>query len=134
MKREISAIQVVSARTSDTGDSVRLVLLDEAGEENVVLLPLDQLGLLSSWLDKAGRMADADPASPGKTTQAPTLAVERWSIQPEPDEEHLLLSFKMAKGAEMNLRMHRNAISAYVKALSSLLSRTLPASPSKARH
>ncbi|MBI3444284.1 MAG: hypothetical protein HY055_02700 [Magnetospirillum sp.] len=132
MKREISAIQVVSARTTETGDTLRLVLLDEAGEENLVHLPLDQLALLSSWLDQAGNHAGTGPGH--VKAAAPTLAVERWTIQPEADEEHLLLGFKMAKGAEINLRMHRNAVSAYIKALASVLGRTLPASPSKAKH
>ncbi len=132
MKKTIAARQVVSARASDTGDSVRLVLLDEAGEENVVLLPLDQLAILSSWLERAGQLAGTEAAPSGATV--PAMQVERWTVRPEADEEYVMLGFKLAKGVEISLRMHRSGAAAYVKALSSLLGRLLPASPSKARH
>jgi hypothetical protein len=132
MKRVISAQQVLSARTSDTGDGVRLVLLDENGEEAVVTLPLDQLAILSSWLEQAGRLAGADPARP--LSNAPSIQVEKWTVRPEVDEEFLTLGFRLVKGGEINLRMHRSGAAAYVKALGSLLGRMLPASPSKAKH
>ena len=129
MKKVITARQVVSARTSDTGDTVRVVLLDEAGDESVVMLPLDQLAILSSWLEQAGRLA-ASESSPA----APTMQIERWTVGPEADEEYVVLGFRLAKGAEVNLRMHRSGAATYVKALGSLLGRMLPASPSRTKH
>ncbi|OAN43978.1 hypothetical protein A6A04_08835 [Paramagnetospirillum marisnigri] len=132
MKRVISAQQVLSARTSDTGDGVRLVLLDESGEEAVVTLPLDQLSILSSWLQHAERLADTEQSNPA--APAPAIAVEKWTIRPEADEEYLTLGFRLARGGEINLRMHRSGAAAYVKALGSLLGRLLPAPPSKAKH
>jgi hypothetical protein len=132
MKKVITAEQVVSARTSDTGDAVRLVLLDEAGEESVVILPLDQLAVLSSWLEQAGRLSGMGEPKQGQA--APAMQVDRWTIRPEADEEFILLGFRLAKGIEVNLRMHRSGASAYVKALGSLLGRMLPAASSKARH
>ncbi|RAU22727.1 hypothetical protein CU669_07870 [Paramagnetospirillum kuznetsovii] len=132
MKRIIAAQQVLSARTSDTGDGVRVVLLDESGEETVVTLPLDQLAILSSWLEQAGRLADGEPAS--ARPPAPSIQVEKWTVRPEADEEFLTLGFRLVKGGEINLRMHRTGAAAYVKALASLLGRLLPASPSKAKH
>jgi len=137
MKHEISAAQVVSARASDTGDAVRLVLADESGEEHVVILPLDQLALLSAWLEQAGRVPTEEAPSPATSAQPPATpaqSVERWTIQPEADDEHILLGFKLAKGAEMSLRMHRSGVAAYAKALQSMLGRLLPAPPSKAKH
>jgi hypothetical protein len=130
MKHEISAAQVVSARASDTGDAVRVVLADESGEEHVVILPLDQLALLSAWLDQAGRV----PAEDSPQTAANAQSVERWTIQPEADDEHIVLGFKLAKGAEMGLRMHRSGVAAFAKALTSMLGRLLPAPPTKAKH
>lgn len=132
MKKLITARQVLSARTSDTGDGVRLVLLDESGEESVVTLPLDQLSILSSWLEQASRLADGERGGP--SCPAPAIPVEKWTIRPEADEEHLTLGFRLAKGGEITLRMHRTGAAAYARALSSLLGRLLPASPSKARH
>ena len=132
MKKVIAARQVVSARTSDTGDSIRLVLLDESGDESVVMLPLDQLAILSSWLEQAGRLADTETAPKGPS--APVMQIERWTVGPEADEEFVVLGFRLAKGAEVNLRMHRTGAAAYVKALGSLLGRMLPASPSKVKH
>ncbi|EME69820.1 hypothetical protein H261_11650 [Paramagnetospirillum caucaseum] len=136
MKHEISAAQVVSARASDTGDAVRLVLADESGEEHVVILPLDQLALLSAWLEQAGRVPAEEAPQPvdGASSSLPAQSVERWTIQPEADDEHILLGFKLAKGAEMSLRMHRSGVAAYAKALTSMLGRLLPAPPSKAKH
>jgi hypothetical protein len=132
MKKVIAAEQVVSARTSDTGDAVRVVLLDEAGEESVVTFPLDQLAILSSWLEQAGRLSGGGEAATGPA--APVLQVDRWTIRPEVDEEHIVLGFRLAKGVEVNLRMHRSGAAAYVKALNSLLGRLLPAAPTKAKH
>jgi hypothetical protein len=138
MKHEISAAQVVSARASDTGDAVRVVLADESGEEHVVVLPLDQLALLSAWLEQAGRIPveEAPLPSQGSTATAspPAQSVERWTLQPEADDEHILLGFKLAKGAEMSLRMHRSGVAAYAKALTSMLGRLLPAPQTKAKH
>ncbi|CUW40314.1 protein of unknown function [Magnetospirillum sp. XM-1] len=139
MKHEISAAQVVSARASDTGDAIRVVLADESGEEHVVILPLDQMTLLSAWLEQAGGIPAEDASSPPSTSSAPAAAipaqsVERWTIQPEADDEHIVLGFKLAKGAEMSLRMHRSGVAAYAKALTSMLGRLLPAPPTKAKH
>ncbi len=132
MKKVITARQVVSARTSDTGDAIRVVLLDEAGDESVVMLPLDQLAILSSWLEQAGRLADSASSPKGPAT--PTMQIERWTVGPEADEEYVVLGFRLAKGAEVNLRMHRSGAATYVKALGSLLGRMLPASPSRTKH
>lgn len=132
MKKVITARQVVSARASDTGDSIRLVLLDESGEESVVMLPLDQLAILSSWLEQAGRLAETESAPKGPS--APVMQIERWTVGPEADEEFVVLGFRLAKGAEVNLRMHRTGAATYVKALGSLLGRLLPASLSKVKH
>jgi hypothetical protein len=129
MKKVIQAAQVLSARTCDTGDGVRLVLLDEAGDEQVVVLPLDQLSTLTSWLEHAESLATGPDGPP-----APIHQIERWTIRPEADEEHLVLGFKLTKGAEVNLRMHRSGAAAFVKALSSLLGRLLPQAASRARH
>ncbi|BAE51184.1 hypothetical protein [Paramagnetospirillum magneticum] len=136
MKHEISAAQVVSARASDTGDAVRVVLADEAGEEHLVILPLDQLALLSAWLEQAGRVPAEDSPLPaaGTGSTVPAQSVDRWTIQPEADDEHIVLGFKLAKGAEMALRMHRSGVAAFAKALTSMLGRLLPAPPSKAKH
>ena len=136
MKHEISAAQVVSARASDTGDAVRVVLADESGEEHVVILPLDQLALLSAWLEQAGRVPAEEAPQPAKSAPpaAPAQSVERWTIQPEADDEHILLGFKLGKGAEMSLRMHRSGVAAYAKALTSMLGRLLPAPPTRAKH
>jgi len=136
MKHEISATQVVSARASETGDAVRVVLADESGEEHVVILPLDQLALLSAWLEQAGRIPAEEASQPAQDTPitAPAHSVERWTIQPEADDEHILLGFKLAKGAEMSLRMHRSGVAAYAKALTSMLGRLLPAPPTRAKH
>ncbi len=134
MRKVISASQVLSARTSDTGDGVRLALLDEAGEEAVVTLPLDQLSILSAWLEQAGRLAQADPAASPPPPSPPAMMVERWTIRPEADEEHITLGFRMAKGGEIALRMHRAGASAYVKALGSLLGRLLPSPPTRSKH
>lgn len=136
MKHEISAAQVVSARASDTGDAVRVVLADEAGEEHLVILPLDQLALLSAWLEQAGRVPAEDSPLPAAGTgpTVPAQSVDRWTIQPEADDEHIVLGFKLAKGAEMSLRMHRSGVAAFAKALTSMLGRLLPAPPSKAKH
>jgi hypothetical protein len=41
---------------------------------------------------------------------------------------------RLAKGIEINLRLHRSGASAYIKALGSLLGRMLPAAASKAKH
>jgi len=133
MKKVIAARQVVSARTSDTGDAVRVVLLDEAGDESVVMLPLDQLAILSSWLEQAGRQAEGETASP-KRAALPVIQIERWTVGPDTDEEYVVLGFRLAMGAEVKLRMHRTGAAAYVKALGSLLGRMLPASPSRTRH
>jgi hypothetical protein len=132
MKKVIAARQVVSARTSDTGDTVRVVLIDEAGDESVVMLPLDQLTILSSWLDQAGKLAEGH--APASGPAAPPMQVERWTLRPESDEEYVVLGFRLAQGVEINLRMHRTGAAAYVKALSSLLGRMLPASPSRTKH
>ncbi|TAN61939.1 MAG: hypothetical protein EPN20_11595 [Magnetospirillum sp.] len=132
MKKVIAARQVVSARTSDTGDAVRVVLIDEAGDESVVLLPLDQLAILSSWLEQAGRLAESKASEPGPA--APLMQVERWTVRPEADEEYVVLGFRLARGVEVNLRMHRTGAAAYVKALGSLLGRMLPSSPSRTKH
>lgn len=137
MKHEISAAQVISARASETGDAVRVVLADESGEEHVVILPLDQLALLSAWLEQAGRIPAEEPPLPAQgapAAVAPAQSVERWTIQPEADDEHILLGFKLARGAEMSLRMHRSGIAAYAKALTSMLGRLLPAPQTKAKH
>ncbi|KIM00553.1 hypothetical protein CCC_03155 [Paramagnetospirillum magnetotacticum MS-1] len=134
MKHEISAAQVVSARASDTGDAVRVVLADQSGEEHVVVLPLDQLALLSAWLEQAGRAPSEDPAHPAAGPTAPAQSVERWTIQPEADDEHIVLGFKLAKGAEMALRMHRSGVAVFAKALTSMLGRLVPAPPTKAKH
>lgn len=132
MKKVITAEQVVSARTSDTGDAVRLVLLDDSGEESVVILPLDQLAILSSWLEQAGQLSGIGEPKQGQA--APVMQVDRWTVRPESDEEHVLLGFRLARGIEINLRMHRSGASAYIKALGSLLGRMLPAAASKAKH
>jgi hypothetical protein len=138
MKHEISAAQVVSARASDTGDAIRVVLADESGEEHVVILPLDQMSLLSAWLEQAGGIPAEDAALPSTSSvpssAIPAQSVERWTIQPEADDEHIVLGFKLAKGAEMSLRMHRSGVAAYAKALTSMLGRLLPAPPTKAKH
>jgi hypothetical protein len=136
MKHEISAAQVVSARASDTGDAIRVVLADESGEEHVVILPKDQLALLTAWLEQAGRVPAEDVPHPARSTPstAPAQTVERWTIEPEADDEHILLGFKLAKGAEMSLRMHRSGVAAYAKALTSMLGRLLPAPQTKAKH
>jgi len=136
MKKVIAAKQVVSARASDTGDEIRLVLLDEAGDESVVMLPLDQLAILASWLEQARRLSNPDPAqpsAPGATPQ-PVMAIERWSVRPEADEENLTMVFKLAQGMEIALSMHRRGAGTFAKALNSLLGRMLPAPQSKARH
>jgi hypothetical protein len=137
MKQVISAAQVVSARPSDTGEAVRLVLADENGEEHVVILPRDQLSLLAAWLEQAGGGAPAAPATRADEAASPSppaQAVERWTIQPEADDEHVLLGFKLAKGAGMTLRMHRSGVAAYAKALQSMLGRLLPAPATRSRH
>lgn len=136
MKHEISAAQVVSARPSDTGEAVRVVLADESGEEHLVILPRDQLALLSAWLEQAGRFHQEETPSPSPApAPAPTAqAVERWTVQPEADDEHILLGFKLGKGAEMSLRMHRSGVAAFAKAMTSLLGRTLPAAPTRSKH
>lgn len=138
MKHEISAAQVVSARASETGDAVRVVLADQSGEEHVVILPLDQLALLSAWLEQAGRISADEAPLPAQgapaAAVAPAQSVERWTIQPEADDEHIVLGFKLAKGAEMSLRMHRSGVAAYAKALTSMLGRLLPAPQTKAKH
>lgn len=138
MKHKISAAQVVSARASDTGDAIRVVLADESGEEHVVILPLDQMSLLSAWLEQAGGISSEDAALPSTSSvpssAIPAQSVERWTIQPEADDEHIVLGFKLAKGAEMSLRMHRSGVAAYAKALTSMLGRLLPAPPTKAKH
>jgi hypothetical protein len=141
MKQVISAAQVVSARPSDTGEAVRLVLADENGEEHVVILPRDQFSLLAAWLEQAGGSAPAAPtaekdeaASPSPPPSPPAQAVERWTIQPEADDEHVLLGFKLARGAGMTLRMHRSGVAAYAKALQSMLGRLLPAPATRSKH
>jgi hypothetical protein len=136
MKHEISAAQVVSARASDTGDAVRVVLADESGEEHVVILPKDQLALLTAWLEQAGRVPAEEAPHPSKSapSSAPAQSVERWTIEPEADDEHILLGFKLGKGADMSLRMHRSGVAAYAKALTSMLGRLLPAPQTKAKH
>ncbi|CAA7617376.1 conserved hypothetical protein [Candidatus Terasakiella magnetica] len=136
MKKVISAQQVLSARTSDTGESVRVVLLDESGEETVVMLPLDQLGILASWLETAGRMAEAEGAGAGaaKGPTAPVMQVDRWTVRPEADDESVVLGFRLANGGEINLRMHRGGTGTFVRSLNSLLGRMMPASPTKTRH
>lgn len=137
MKQVISAAQVVSARASETGEAVRLVLADDSGEEHVVILPRDQMALLAAWLEQAGGVPaeeEAAEAASSPPPSPPAQAVERWTIQPEADDEHILLGFKLAKGAEMSLRMHRGGVAAYAKALQSMLGRLLPAPPSKAKH
>lgn len=136
MKRELSAEQVVCARVSDTGEEVSLVLRNESGEQTVLHLPVGQLGTLQAWLEQASAKIAPTPGSPERAPdRAPAVfPVETWNVRPEPDEEHVILGFRISKGMELSLRIHRNAARAYVQALSSLLGRTLPASPSKARH
>lgn len=130
MKRLIEAQRVISARTSDTGDGIRLVLLDDLGEEMVVTLPLEELAGLKSWLDDAGRKAGLD----GGGGPPEPVQVDRWSIRPEPDEEYLVLGFRLVNQMELALRLHRGAAAQYGKALQSLLGRMLPAAVSKAKH
>lgn len=134
MKQVISAAQVVSARPSDTGDAIRLVLADETGEEHVVTLPRDQLSLLSAWLRQAGGAAPAEEEDAAGPSSLPAQEVERWTIQPEADDEHVLLGFKLGKGAGMTLRMHRSGVAAYAKALQSMLGRLLPAPATRSKH
>ncbi|MGE5503695.1 MAG: hypothetical protein ACM31L_04665 [Actinomycetota bacterium] len=132
MKTALSAERVVSARVSDTGDEINLLLRTATGDDTEVRLPLDQLGLLSALLAQAA--AKVDPDAPAPARAPPVFPVEWWTVRPEPDEEHIVLGFRMGKGTQLSLRMHRSAAQAYVQALTSLLGKALPAAPSKARH
>ena len=133
MKKVVSADHVVSMRVSDTADEFELLLRGSGGEETVLRLPLDQLVPLSAWVEQTAAHAEPEtPApSPGK---GPVFPVEFWTVRPELDEEHLILGFRMGKGMEISLRMHRKAAGPYAQAVSSLLGRTMPAAGSKIRH
>jgi hypothetical protein len=128
----VSAERVVSARVSDTGDEIAVLLRTESGEETELRLPVDQIDVLSALLAQAA--AKLDPEAPAPARAPPVFPVEWWTVRPEPDEEHIVLGFRMGKGAPLSLRMHRTAAQAYVQALTSLLGKPLPAAPSKLRH
>ncbi|MBI2236411.1 MAG: hypothetical protein HYU60_05570 [Magnetospirillum sp.] len=132
MRKVVAADQVVSLRVSDTADEIELLLRVEGGDDMVVRLPADQLGPLAAWVEQTA--ARAEPEAGPLSGKGPIFPVELWTVRPEPDEEHVILGFRMGKGMEVSLRMHRKAAGAYVQALSSLLGRTLPAAPSKVRH
>lgn len=135
MKRTINADKVVSARLSDTGDAVQVTFADDDGQETVISLPAMQLGLLAGWLDQAAsRLGSAAPSDSDAKRQPPIFPIEWWTVRPEPDEEHLVLGFRMPKGMELALRIHRNAAANYAQALTSLLGGFAPGSPSKAKH
>ncbi|TAN77925.1 MAG: hypothetical protein EPN20_01400, partial [Magnetospirillum sp.] len=118
MKRTIYADRVVSARLSDTGDQVHVILADDEGRETILSLPATQIGLMAGWLDQVGSRLDAaPPVDENAKRQPPIFPVEWWTVRPEADEEHLVLGFRMPKGIELALRIHRNAAASYVQAL-----------------
>ncbi len=132
MMRFFAADKVVAARLSDTGGSATFVLADEGGAEVSVSLPAGQLDSLAATAQSlAGRLAEAAPAG-----QVPggAIPVERWAVRPEPDDEHVVLAFRLAKGVQIELRLTRAAAQGFTRALSSLLGRLTPAAPSKSRH
>ena len=134
MTRFFAADKVVAARLSDTGDTATFVLAAEDGAETTLSLPVRQLApLVAAAQSLAGRLEDSGGAPPAPA--AAPQPVERWAVRPEADEEHVVLGFRLAKGMQISLRLHRTAAQAFVRALSSLLGRYTPAPPPpKARH
>ena len=130
--RFFAADKVVAARLSDTGESATFVLADEDGAEVTVSLPARQLEPLAATAQSlAGRLAEAAPPGPPPGAAIP---VERWAVRPEPDDEHVVLSFRLAKAVQIELRLTRGAAQGFTRALSSLLGRLTPAAPSKSHH
>ena len=114
----IKTLNLVGARVNDDGTNVVLAGADDLGQVTELSFSTENaetlLGAFVSALGHAHRQRTGDK------TLKKVLPVEWWEINPQPDRDGMLFSYRLPGGMEMTFHIGAGAIPHYEQVLTTL--------------
>lgn len=120
-------LTLTGARVND--DATNIVLTGAAEDGRVFDVEFDADDgevLLAAFTSALGQRARLQT---GDNTLMKVLPLEWWQINPHPDRDGLLLSFRMPGGMEMTFHLDMNAVPVFEEVLTALTGTRLPETP-----